>query len=127
MRPVPGFIEQYDDLRQISNRKADKDALTLCAIGRNEMYFLPTFLAHYRRLGVEQFAILDDRSTDGMTEYLLEQNDVVLYRSDHKYGSRNAGGGSRSILMSSCNCRTGRHYKLWKTPSNSRMRSWSTG
>jgi len=83
---MSGLFDRFDDLRVVSSRAPDPDAMTLCAIGRNEMYFLPAFLKHYRALGVEQFAILDDRSTDGMSEYLMEQPDVVVLESDYSYG-----------------------------------------
>lgn len=76
----------FDDLQVTSSRKPDPEAMTLCAVGRNEMYFLPAFLEHYRKLGIEQFAILNDRSTDGTTEYLLSQPDVVVFESGYRYG-----------------------------------------
>ncbi|MGI1662804.1 glycosyltransferase family 2 protein [Palleronia sp. KMU-117] len=75
-----------DDLKVVSSRQPDPEAMTLCAVGRNEMYFLPAFLEHYRKLGIEQFAILNDRSTDGTTEYLLAQPDVVVFESRYRYG-----------------------------------------
>jgi len=76
----------FDDLKVVSKRQPDPEAMTLCAIGRNEMYFLPAFLEHYRKLGIEQFAILNDRSTDGTTEYLMSQPDVVMFESAYRYG-----------------------------------------
>ncbi|WP_299410272.1 glycosyltransferase family 2 protein [uncultured Roseobacter sp.] len=79
-------LQHLDDLDLVSNRQPDPEALTLCAIGRNEMYFLPSFLEHYRKLGIEQFAILNDRSDDGTKEYLLAQPDVVLFESKYTYG-----------------------------------------
>ncbi|MEM9585557.1 MAG: glycosyltransferase family 2 protein [Pseudomonadota bacterium] len=79
-------LAPFDDLKIISSTQPDPDAFTLCAIARNEMYFLPAFLAHYRKLGVEQFAILNDRSDDGTTEYLLAQPDVVMLSSNYAYG-----------------------------------------
>lgn len=78
----------FDDLEVVSSRQPDPEAMTLCAIGRNEMYFLPAFLEHYRKLGIEQFAILNDRSTDGTREYLLSQPDVVLFESEYRYGDK---------------------------------------
>lgn len=78
----------FDDLEVVSSRQPDPEAMTLCAVGRNEMYFLPSFLEHYRKLGIEQFAILNDRSTDGMTEYLLSQPDVVVFESRYRYGDQ---------------------------------------
>lgn len=76
----------FDDLKVVSSHQPDPEAMTLCAVGRNEMYFLPAFLEHYRKLGIEQFAILNDRSTDGTTEYLLSQPDVVVFESNYRYG-----------------------------------------
>ena len=52
------------------------------------MYFLPAFLAHYRRLGVQRFVFLDDRSDDGSFEYLLEQPDTVVLHSDLNFGHK---------------------------------------
>lgn len=76
----------FDDLTLVSSRQPDPEAMTLCAVGRNEMYFLPAYLEHYRKLGIEQFAILNDRSDDGMREYLLSQPDVLLFESRYRYG-----------------------------------------
>ena len=49
------------------------------------MYFLPAFLAHYRRLGADRFVILDDRSTDGTAAYLAAQPDVMVVESGLRY------------------------------------------
>ena len=76
----------FDDLEVVSPGQPVRNAFTLCAIARNEMYFLPAFLAHYRKLGIEQFAILNDRSDDGTAEYLLAQPDVVMLSSQFTYG-----------------------------------------
>lgn len=66
----------------------EKGGLTLTAVMHNEMYFLEDFLAHYRNLGVERFVILDDHSKDGSFEYANEQPDVMLLRSEHRYGDK---------------------------------------
>ena len=50
------------------------------------MYFLPAFLAHYRRLGVERFVFLNDRSDDGSFEYICKQPDTVIVESGRAYG-----------------------------------------
>ena len=46
---------------------------------KNELYRMKKFLNHYRKIGVDQFAIIDNDSTDGTKEYLLEQPDVSLF------------------------------------------------
>lgn len=52
---------------------------------RNEMLRLPHFLAHYRRLGVEHFLIVDNGSDDGTADYLVMQPDVSLWHSTGSY------------------------------------------
>lgn len=79
-------LATYDDLNVVSGAHLGNDQFTLCAIARNEMYFLPAFLDHYRRLGVQRFVILEDRSTDRTREYLCDQSDVVVVESRKKYG-----------------------------------------
>lgn len=52
------------------------------------MYFLPAFLAHYRRLGVQRFVFLDDRSDDGSSEFLAQQPDTVVVGSERRFGDK---------------------------------------
>jgi hypothetical protein len=60
----------------------------LFSVVRNEMYFMPHFLRHYRALGLREFWFLDDSSTDGTGDYLLSQPDCAVIRSNHKFGDR---------------------------------------
>ena len=63
------------------------DPIVLCVV-KNEIARLPVFMDYYRReLGVKAFAFLDDHSTDGSHEFLLNQPDVSLYASDVSYTS----------------------------------------
>lgn len=77
----------YNDLRIVAGADVDPTGFTLLAILRNEIYFLPEFLAHYRKLGIERFIFLNDRSDDGSLEYLLQQPDTVVVESDRTYGA----------------------------------------
>lgn len=52
---------------------------------RNEMLRLPYFLKHYRRLGVDQFLLVDNGSDDGTVEFLLDQPDVSLWQANASY------------------------------------------
>ncbi|MFD0859915.1 glycosyltransferase [Roseovarius aquimarinus] len=66
--------------------RAARDApVAVVACMRNEMFMLPHFLAHYRRLGVEAFLIADNSSVDGTLEYLADQPDVALFSVDTDY------------------------------------------
>ncbi len=58
---------------------------------RNEAVRLPFFLAHHRRLGVQQFLIVDNNSDDGTTAYLAAQPDVSLWTTPHSYKSSRFG------------------------------------
>lgn len=59
---------------------------------RNELLRLPAFLAHYRKLGVQRFFVVDNASTDGTTEYLAQQPDVHVFWTDGAF--RGARGGT---------------------------------
>jgi hypothetical protein len=52
---------------------------------RNEMVRLPFFLKYYRDLGVNHFLIVDNDSDDGSREYLQDQPDVSLWRTNRSY------------------------------------------
>lgn len=75
-------------LISITSGKLRKVPVSVFGVMRNEMFFLPSFFAHYRKLGIDQFIILDDQSDDGSTEYLARQPDCVLVRSPMRYGER---------------------------------------
>jgi hypothetical protein len=79
-------FSRYDDLEIVSGGSPDPGAFPLVGILRNEMYFLPAFLEHYRARGIGQFILLNDRSDDGTTEFLAAQPDVVQLRSGYRYG-----------------------------------------
>jgi len=68
-----------------SNPMLGRYRATVCAIVHDEMFFLPAFLAHYRRLGADRFVILDDRSTDGTAAFLAAQPDVMVVESGLRY------------------------------------------
>ena len=76
----------YNDLRVVAGANVDTSGFTLLALLKNEIYFLPAFLAHYRDLGVKRFVFLNDRSDDGSFDYLRNQNDTVVVQSARTYG-----------------------------------------
>lgn len=66
------------------------EAIVLVACVRDEMIRIAQFLDHYRRIGVNHFAIVDNASEDGTAEFLEQQVDVSLYRTSQSFGG---GGG----------------------------------
>lgn len=63
----------------------DPSRLTLMCVVKNDLARMRVLLAWYRSLGVRQFAVLDDGSTDGTREFLLTQSDVDVFTSDVSY------------------------------------------
>ncbi len=76
-----------------------KRSVILIGVLRNAMHDLPQFLNYYRGLGVERFAIVDDASTDGSREFLQQQADVDLYRSNRNYQEAVRGRVWRDLLI----------------------------
>ncbi len=84
--PHPNEVySAYDDLHVVGRSLPDNDALTLTAVMRNEMYFLPSFFEYYRKLGIERFVILEDQSTDDTLEFLNSQPDCMVLHSSHAF------------------------------------------
>ncbi|MFN0115396.1 MAG: glycosyltransferase family 2 protein [Paracoccaceae bacterium] len=75
------------------------DDILLCSTLRNERFRLPFFLAYYRGLGVSHFLIVDNGSADGSGEYLAEQPDVSLWRTDASYKASRYGADWMNRLL----------------------------
>lgn len=67
-------------------RPAPKSGVPVFAMVRNEMYFLPHLLRHYRGIGVREFWFLDDGSTDGTRDYLMQQPDCGVVGANMSFG-----------------------------------------
>ncbi len=81
-------------LLPIAQRKSQDRAdqvLGICVV-KNDLERMKLAIDHYRKLGVRQFAILDNGSTDGTQEWLKTQPDMDVYvvttpfSSQRKYG-----------------------------------------
>jgi Glycosyl transferase family 2 len=73
--------------RTIHGTLRDAEA-TAFAVVKDEMYYIRSFLDHHRRLGIDQFIILDDQSTDGTRELLLSQPDCLVLESPFRFGEQ---------------------------------------
>lgn len=95
----------FDDLKVVGRSLEDNDALTLTAVMRNEMFFLPAFFDHYRKLGVERFVVIEDKSTDESLDFLASQPDCMVLHSNHSFNeqhplpSRYVYGSGRHVRM----------------------------
>jgi len=78
------------DSKYLSLRPAE---ILCCTVVRNELLRLPYFLEYYRKQGIGTFLAVDNGSSDGTFEYLLEQPDVYLWQSDLSFNRANFGAG----------------------------------
>lgn len=67
------------------------DDVPLIMSVRNELSRLPPFLRHYRSLGVTRFLVVDDQSSDGSREFLIDQPDTEVHESDIRFQAANCG------------------------------------
>lgn len=74
-----------DPFRTVHGELRDARA-TAFAIVKNETYYIRSFLDHHRKIGVDQFIILDDQSSDGTREFLVAQADTLVLESPFKFG-----------------------------------------
>ena len=58
---------------------------------KDEAVRLPFVLDYYRRLGVDHFVVLDNRSTDGLRALLAPEPDVSLFAAEGVYGRSRFG------------------------------------
>ena len=85
---VRQLISTFSDAKIEVVRKSDPPAkdnpiVALCV--KNDLQRIQMLVEHYRKLGVEKFAFLDNGSDDGTFEWLLEQKDIDLYRCLQPY------------------------------------------
>ncbi|MBP0495699.1 glycosyltransferase family 2 protein [Pararoseomonas indoligenes] len=66
------------------------DVAVFCQL-RNERPIVESFLAHYRRGGIEAFSIVDNGSDDGTFEFLQAQPDVELFSTREDFRRARAG------------------------------------
>lgn len=62
-----------------------------CTVLRNEFPRLPYFLAYYRKKGIRAFVAVDNGSSDGGLEFLLDQPDVYVWQSEFSFNRANFG------------------------------------
>ena len=91
-------LELISSEESVQNARQAEVAVVACM--RNEMFMLPHFLAHYRKLGVGAFLIADNCSDDGTLEYLAQQPDVALFSVDTDYKSSRYGVAWQQAMMS---------------------------
>jgi hypothetical protein len=86
-------IRKRRELRRVTDRTGQirrGDILAVLCV-RNESVRLPFLLEHHRRLGVRQFLVIDNASTDGTADLLRAQPDVSLWQTAASYRAARYG------------------------------------
>ena len=88
------------NLRRVDqNLSLRPGALLLYCPIYNERSLLPIFLAHHRKLKVDGFVFIDNGSTDGSLEFLVEQSDCIVYATRDSFAQANFGMDWIGALM----------------------------
>lgn len=84
-------------------KKLQKETFSVVCMVFNEISILKHFLEYYRSLGIKCFIFVDNLSTDGTREYLLQQSDVILYSTDTEFKASHYGvDWQQAILTAHC-------------------------
>jgi len=65
--------------------------ILLCYV-KNDLIRIKAHIDYYRRIGIKYFAYVDNMSTDGTFEFLNNQEDVSLFRTNEQYMLTAKGG-----------------------------------
>ncbi len=84
-------ISKARELRLLKRGIWGRDEILLFCTIRNEIERIDWFLQHYRNLGVQHFIFVDNASTDGTREKLLQCADCTVYGTDASYKSARFG------------------------------------
>lgn len=78
---MPSRVTVNDPLVRIDSRKIEVRSGEIHAVVavKDEAVRLPDFLEHHRKLGVDRFFFIDNRSTDGTREHLLAEPDCHVF------------------------------------------------
>lgn len=71
---------------------------TVMVLVKDELERMKLFYEHYRRLGIHQFVMIDNGSTDGTLEWLTEQPDTRVYQVLEPYSAPNKIGWTEKAL-----------------------------
>ena len=91
-RAVVRTVLKRSEVREVARRPGLATARVVAVlVVKDEAARLPFVLEYYRRIGVDHFLVLDNRSTDGIRELVLAEPDVSLFAADGVYGRSRFG------------------------------------
>lgn len=89
------FTSEINILKNID--MCDKKVIAICVV-KDDLIRLKRFIYHHRSIGIKQFVILDNNSTDGSVEWLLKQPDVAIMQTKVPYSTNNREGWINRIM-----------------------------
>lgn len=90
------FVES--EISILQDRPINKDEVIAICVAKNDLIKIKEFIRHHRTIGVRQFVILDNGSTDGSIEWLSKQEDVVLMYTKVPYTTNRREGWINRIM-----------------------------
>ena len=76
-------LAKFDIIRKGEAPDSHNPIVVLCV--KNDLKRLQMLVEHYKTVGVEKIAVLDNNSSDGTFEWIVEQQDIDVYRTTEKY------------------------------------------
>lgn len=89
-------------------RPVNRPFPVVISVVRNERDRLPDFFRHYREAGIERFSILDNGSSDGTLEFLIDQPDADVFQLDAPFHWPQKQGWIHLLITLA-----GRSEKVW--------------
>jgi hypothetical protein len=87
--PINTYIDSYKNksvqLIKPANKPFSETSPVLLCVVKNDSVKIKAQLDYHRRIGIRHFAYIDNISTDGIFEWLLEQDDVSLFRTNEPF------------------------------------------
>lgn len=84
-------LKRRHEIAPVSGGAIPNGGVLVFSTMRNEMLRIEHWLAHYRRLGVSHFLIVDNNSDDGTADFLAQQDDVSVWSTSDSYKASRFG------------------------------------
>lgn len=80
-----------------SFKEVNENEVILVCLVKDDYKKITQLIPYYRKLGIHYFCFIDNCSSDGTYEYLLNQLDVNLYLTEEKYSTQKREGWMNRI------------------------------
>lgn len=98
MNFIRAFYTEKVELIKKSCNIGDFSMPVVVVAVRDDIPHMTVLLEHYRKLGINNFAIIDNDSDDGTREYLMEQPDVSVYLAKSQFKDYLKNGWKNQVI-----------------------------